>query len=147
LLEGAAAELATASRDQNAIDELEALYEQMADVIEAEGRWLDVVRLNQAFHERLYADANSPILLEILERLWRRIPWAAVGGASVEGRTHGMLEEHADILRAVKARDPAIVADRIREHCRNGSKRVAGYLEAKQRGTATNLGGIPGSER
>ncbi len=146
LLESAAAELATPGRDQNAMDELEALHDQMADLVEAEGRWLDIVQLNQAFHERLYREASSPILLDILERLWRRIPWASVGGASFAGRTQGMLEEHAEILQAVKERDGALVADRIREHCRNGSKRVAGYLETRQRETVANSRGIPGSE-
>ena len=135
LLESKAAELAMANVDQNGIDELEALHQQMADLAK-KGQWQQVARANRAFHLKLFNAAESPVLFEILERLWTRIPWAAIG-ARIAGRAQEMIKEHGEILRAMREGDPSLVAEKVREHCEIGSDRVAGYLEMSRSGQAS----------
>lgn len=129
ILESKAAEIATPNLDQEAVTELEALHQQYAAAAK-EAAWRQAVRINRAFHMRVYSAAKSPILFRIIDRLWTRIPWAYVGHTF---RAQEITQEHGRILSAIGAGDPISVADAVREHIEIGCNRVAGHLE-KQHG-------------
>lgn len=103
-LEGLGARLASASITDEELEELEAIHERFA-ALDPE----DPSRpaLNREFHFRIYEAARSPMLLALLRLLWQAFP----NGPVLHTHERGVVE-HADLLRALKARD-ADEAERI----------------------------------
>ena len=73
------------------------------------------IKNNYAFHFRLYQQAYSPILLEIIDTLWLRVsPHLYFAGGAKRHRMSN--EEHRTIIEAVRVGDPdaacaALVSD------------------------------------
>lgn len=83
---------------------------------------------NYAFHLKLYAIAQAPILAEIADRLWLRF------GPSLRvvcGRmgTQNFPDQHRETLDALKARDPIRAAEAIRRDVVQGMEQVRFVLE------------------
>lgn len=70
-VEGTAAEWATSTISPEEIDELERINERLHRCIDGNSL-ADYLTLNRRFHFTLYAAARSPMLQQIIEKLWLR---------------------------------------------------------------------------
>jgi DNA-binding GntR family transcriptional regulator len=85
---------------------------------------------NRAFHAALWAAADNPILVGILESLRDQAALAAVTTWARQPSWRDEAQEHAQILAAVEASDADRAADLTRRH-------IAGFLERLRQGGGT----------
>lgn len=108
------------------IDHLEQI-DQRLDRMIADGDVSGYLRLNHAFHEKLYDHANAPILKDLAERLWLRF------GPSLRvvcGRfgTQSLPDRHKDIIDALRAGDAEKVAKATTQDIEQGMELMAEAL-------------------
>lgn len=108
------------------IDCLENIDQQLDRMI-ADGDVSGYLRLNHAFHEKLYDHADAPILKDLAERLWLRF------GPSLRvvcGRfgTQSLPDRHKDIIDALRAGDPEKVAKATTQDIEQGMELMADAL-------------------
>lgn len=108
-LESLAAALAAGRATDEDVAEIEELEQSLNRTDLPDGH---LTELNRQFHFRIYQCARSPILLSLLNQLWRT---ATARLASTLDRDE-MAAEHERIVAAIRARSPADAAERTREH-------------------------------
>jgi DNA-binding GntR family transcriptional regulator len=74
--------------------------------------------INAAWHWTLYEAADSPLLLSFVRRLWEAFPWRTMW--VIPGRAETSVEEHAQIMLALRAREPRRAASLMRQHIESG---------------------------
>jgi DNA-binding GntR family transcriptional regulator len=108
ILEGEAARLAAKNADENALRELDALIERGRAQVHA-GDERELVGTNSAFHGRVAELAGNHVLLEMIDRLDKRIRWYFASVAAARGEASW--DEHRELVRALRARDPELAAE------------------------------------
>ncbi len=106
-LESLAAELAAARMTDVDLDDVDEILAQMEEC--EPGTALDA-RLDREFHFRIYAGTRSPVLLALMNLLWRSLDGGTPVGAE------GSLAEHQAIAEALWKHDPALAATASRRH-------------------------------
>jgi DNA-binding GntR family transcriptional regulator len=106
-LEPLAAELAAARMTDRDLDDVDEILAQMEEC--EPGTALDA-RLDREFHFRIYEGARSPVLLALMNLLWRSLDGGAPVGAE------GSLAEHQAIAEALWKHDAALAAAASRRH-------------------------------
>jgi DNA-binding GntR family transcriptional regulator len=71
-----------------------------------------VNELNRRLHFRIYEIADSPLLLALLRRLWNAFPM----GPQASRPVAESVEQHARIIEALRAHDPAAAAEATEYH-------------------------------
>lgn len=108
-LEALAGSLAVAKMTDGDLAEIEALYQEVAACRPDDER---LAELNRQFHFRVYECARSPMLLLLMRLLWRSFP-----DGPQAGRPHQeSVQQHAELVSALKERDEERVAALIRNH-------------------------------
>jgi DNA-binding GntR family transcriptional regulator len=108
-LETLAGSLAVAKMTDGDLTEIEALYREVAACRADDER---LAELNRQFHFRVYECARSPMLLLLMRLLWRSFP-----DGPQAGRPHQeSVQQHAELVSALKERDEERVAAIIRDH-------------------------------
>ncbi len=108
-LESLAGSLAVSKMTGDDMAEIEDLYRQVADCDPEDDR---LAELNRRFHFRIYECARSPMLLLLMRLLWRSFPRGPQAG-----RPHSeSVEQHAQLVTALKNRGEEQVAAIIRDH-------------------------------
>jgi DNA-binding GntR family transcriptional regulator len=113
LLETEAARLGTAKISNEAIDQMRRRLREMiaakrkGDVEAAIGADFD-------FRHILYAAANNPILVDLIQQSWNLFPGSILW--NIPGRIAQSIREHRLILDAVAARDPTAAAYAVENH-------------------------------
>jgi len=118
LLEGSAVELAVAALTPARLRELERVHQRFLGAV-ADDRGREIVAGNEAWHYLLYDAAGSPLLTEFIRRLWDVYPWRTMW--VLPGRTAQSAAEHEGIMEAIRAREVASAAERMRRHIALGS--------------------------
>jgi DNA-binding GntR family transcriptional regulator len=120
-IEGMAARYAAATIGDEAIAELERLYERMVrcktpdDIVEYR-------ELNRLFHSGIFGASGRSYLVRTLAQLWAAFPtmlWSnvpRVARDSVPERDAPDIEEHTAILDALRAHDPDAAERAVRRH-------------------------------
>jgi DNA-binding GntR family transcriptional regulator len=142
-LEGFAAELAVAHLGDAQLDQLreaERLFRHsIEEVIEDRRRGVDTdwttesewERANNLFHGEIQAAAGNRQLLSAIAHLHQRFPrdltWSALSRSSHLLAEN--IEQHARILAAIEARDPAQARVTMTEHVRAAGELIARRLE------------------
>lgn len=124
-LEGVAAALAAQHADATELRILPAMLEAMR-ALPADPR--AHARENQAFHEQIYRAAHNRFLLKSLQALLNFVPLLGRTTYHDQNRIEEAEREHAEIVAAIIARDPARAEDAARRHIRhayNSRVRVA----------------------
>lgn len=104
MLEGLAVERATPNLSAAAIDRLEQLIDEMHQLLNADNYDSYILR-HYNFHFTIYAAANQPRLLKMIEILWLQIgPWfrQKTEQANLSGTPNIY---HQELVRALRARD------------------------------------------
>jgi DNA-binding GntR family transcriptional regulator len=108
-LEALAGSLAVAKMSDGDLAEIEALYREVVACRPDNER---LAELNRQFHFRVYECARSPMLLLLMRLLWRSFP-----DGPQAGRPHQeSVQQHAELVSALKERDEERVAAIIRDH-------------------------------
>ena len=118
-LEGLATELAAKKITDEQLEELEQINTDLASCDPDEPKRFE---LNRRFHFGIYAAAGSPILMSLLNLLWRSLN---------EGPGHGRpldeaIAQHNALLEALRARDPELAGHRTRQHIQGGMRYETG---------------------
>lgn len=96
---------------QEDILELESINESM-QAAARKGNVKAYLVANHAFHFRLYSVTNSLVMLPIVESLWMQVgPF--LNGVFTAAGTKNAHDNHEQILKALRRRDPVAVADAV----------------------------------
>ena len=115
-LEGTAAALAARNADETEIRILSATLDAMR-ALPHDARMH--ARENQALHQQIYHAARNRFLLKSLQSLLNFVPLLGPTTYNAPGRIEKALEEHVEIVDAIRARDPARAEEAIRLHIRH----------------------------
>ena len=107
-LESLGTELATAKATVDDVDRLDAINEQYANSHEEE----EIVDLNREFHFAVYEIADLPVLTSQLNLLWRSLD----GGPRVDRPLSESVEQHRQILDAIRSGDALVAGRLVRAH-------------------------------
>jgi len=116
-LEVQAARLAIERTNDKEYQVLLAAIEQLTGEMASEQAAGDVEKireLNRQIHMTIYAAAGLPRMLALIEGLWAVYPFDTL--TVMQGRTERALQEHQEILEAVRARDSDRLAVAFEEH-------------------------------
>lgn len=77
-------------------------------------RRAETVSINHHLHLRLYEEAHSPRLKQMITDLWKQLPFNSLG--LVEGRAEQAYQEHEQLFAAIRNGDSATAEQIIRRH-------------------------------
>jgi DNA-binding GntR family transcriptional regulator len=133
-LEGLAAENATARITDAEIDHLEGIHEGLIDA-EKNQRWSEAVKANWQFHHTLYAAAELPELLAILESIWLRNGPLLNFQYPHAPPTYKGRHQHLVVLESLRRRSPQHVSQAVRDDMIEGGAGLVKLLEQAEAGT------------
>jgi DNA-binding GntR family transcriptional regulator len=108
LLEGEAAERGCLRLGAAQIKTLQALCSRMDKALAA-GQASDYLAANEDFHVLLYRAAGSPLLFELIDKLWLKAGPISNQLFDTSESQAGLNDAHADVLVALEQRDSAAV--------------------------------------
>jgi DNA-binding GntR family transcriptional regulator len=112
-LEGLAGRLAA---QHAAPEEIRVLWEMVRNDHELVDRPELLARANKRFHRQIHLASHNRYLIQQLDMLHRSMALLATTSLAAEGRSSQALEEHAQIVRAIEARDGEAAALAVRNH-------------------------------
>lgn len=120
-IEGMSARHAAEQITDEEVAELESLRRRML-ALTMPDELPEYRELNRSFHSLIYAASRRSFLARTLAQLWAAFPtmlWSNIphaATASAPGRDEADEEEHAEIVRALAARDPEWAERAVRHH-------------------------------
>lgn len=108
LLEGEAAERGSLRLDAAQLSTMHALHGQMAAALAA-GKAAEYLAANEDFHVLLYRAAGSPLLFELIDKLWLKAGPISNQLFDTPAASACLNDAHTDVMRALDARDSAAV--------------------------------------
>jgi DNA-binding GntR family transcriptional regulator len=127
LLEGLAGELACARMSDDALADIEALHERMIAAYRQENR-RRFFEINQEIHERIAQASGNPVLARVCEGLSGQVRRIRYMPQITEAQWRTAAEEHAAIMKSLKARNRKAVGRELRGHLRTKRERVKTLL-------------------
>jgi DNA-binding GntR family transcriptional regulator len=124
VLEPLAVELAVPRLTVEEVEELERLHKRHANA--RSGKNATVADPNQAWHWAIYEASGWPILGDLIRQLWEAFPWRTMW--ALPGRMSLSLEEHEAVMEAIRERDAAAAAERMRKHVTSGRATLLAHL-------------------
>lgn len=109
-IEGYAVEQAALNASQELVSHLRELNRLLSKAMEQSGNKVDAVRLNKELHFSVYAAAQMPMLIKIIETLWLRIgPILNYDLRIGSERTLKKIavQHHSDLIKALERGDAA----------------------------------------
>lgn len=136
-LENQSARLACARASDAQIDEIAGMAQRMEREYD-HSDMLDVFEIDMGFHRAIASAAGNPVLAEmhqaLLARLWR----ARFLSASRKRSRDRVLQQHADIVAALRARDADLVSTHVGAHLDHLSINVANFFQAEAAAALTS---------
>lgn len=131
-LEGLAAFEATAHIEDADISFLEDTQTRLNEAMD-KAQYADVLRLNKAFHFRLYAACEMPRLVKLIESQWLRIG-PSFNGLYPEFAIHRRgVSNHQRAITGLKDQDAKTVRAAIENDLRDGYMRLSNLVSSGQR--------------
>lgn len=136
-IEGMAARFAAENISDEELDELRALATRMAEC-ETPKDLHEYRELNRRFHGVIFTASRRSYLVRTLAQLWLAFPtmlWSnvpRVATASVPERDEPDVAEHAAIIEALAAHDPAAAERAVRTHIEAAGTSLLGALETQK---------------
>ncbi len=105
---------------------------QLASIEKVLARWEEKARAgeptaeeDQTFHRLLYEPLGNQALISLLDTFWLVFHAVPVQTIITDMQPTTTLQDHKDILEAVRSRDPNLARQRIQDHFRNLEERIA----------------------
>jgi len=124
LLEPWAAEQACRNRPEEAVPRVKRILNEMQAAI---GQPKKYILKNSEYHFAVYSSANSPLLLQIIERLWCRIGPYLIIHTKLDDLVK-VQKPHQDIFRAFAEGDTAAIRDAVRADLEEGARFILPHL-------------------
>ncbi len=126
LLESTAAERACDLRPEEAIAQVRGILKAMEASLDRPKIYM---RRNTQFHFSIYAYSDSPLLLEMLNRLWARVfPYSYTYAIVNQDKTDAM-RSHGEMFEAFVARDKKRLTDALRQDLERAARLIIPALE------------------
>jgi len=126
LLESTAAERACDLRPDTAIPKVKALLEAMEISVDRPKIYM---RRNTQFHFSIYSYADSPLLMEMLNRLWARVfPYAFTYAILNQDKTNAM-RSHGKMFEGFAQANKKKITDALREDLEAAGRLIIPALE------------------
>src|SRR6266481_3457339 len=130
VLEGLAAGLAAERIGREAVAELKGLQLQINAALDA-GNYAAALKANKAFHFLIYAGAQMPRLVSMIESVWVRIG-PSLNDLYPEFATARVgVSNHMEAIAGLEAGDKARVQAAIEKDIRDGYRRLASRIEQR----------------
>lgn len=113
LLETEAAHLGTAKLSDPGLAGMKAELKRMESAKRGNNP-AEAARADLGFRRTLYAAAENPILLDLIDQVWLSFPGSILYG--IPGRLAQSIKEHHEILEAVARRDPTAAGFCVQKH-------------------------------
>lgn len=130
-IEGLAGELAAAHATEEAVAEIGLLHYQML-LHHTRDELPGYFEANKAFHRKIVALSNNPILAWVWELLAVRVDRARYSSNLWPTRWKTAIQEHQQILDALAAGDGVQAGQALRDHVRSGLSGLVAALQAKR---------------
>jgi DNA-binding GntR family transcriptional regulator len=127
-LEGLAGYLASKRISDEDVEVFEQIVRQ-EKVSATRGDSAGLLAAGDAFHGKLVELANNPFLTEAINTLRSRVRPYSLRSTSLPSRKTHVIEEHAEIVKALRRRDADAVKHLMERHIENSRERI---LEARQ---------------
>jgi DNA-binding GntR family transcriptional regulator len=82
---------------------------------------------NRDWHWAIYEASGSSLLNDFVRRLWEAFPWRTMW--ALPGRAKLSHEEHVAVMEAIRRRDAALAAERMRAHVSSGRDTLLAHLQ------------------
>lgn len=128
VLEGLAAEQAAPNISQDDIEWLEQVQVKINAALD-EGRYLDVMEANKAFHFLIYRRSGMNRLVAMIETMWLRIGPSFNDLYPEFAQTRQGVSNHLWAIRGLQDKDPAAVRAAIENDIRSGYRRLSSYVD------------------
>lgn len=128
-LESLAAKLAAELIDRENIQELEDLNARMDKFADAKNVSV-LINLNSEFHNLIIDNCGNSRLIRFLEALLREFKRATAYSFTETGRIKRVIEEHAEIITAIKERNPEKAEKLMAKHIQNGWQFIKSRVES-----------------
>lgn len=128
-LEGLAAEHSTTRISEADIDKMAEMHDELIRA-EQEHRWSDAVRANWQFHHGLYAGAELPEVLAILDDIWMRNGPLLNFHYPNAPPTYPNEHQHLAVLKYLRQRRPDKVRESIQADMMEGGQNLVRLLES-----------------
>lgn len=126
LLETEAAKLGTAKLSEAGLASMRAQVRRM-EAGKRAGDVTEAARADLEFRRTLYAAADNPILLDLIDQAWLSFPGSIL--LNIPGRLAQSIKEHHQILEAVKRRDPTEVGFFLQKHLLGALEVLEAYVD------------------
>jgi len=124
-LESLAVEKSCARRPENAIPRIRAVLEELGESVENPRQYLS---RNYEFHFRIYAYAESPLVLKIIDGLWARVgPY--IIHAATSGDLGRSMNFHRKMFEGFAARDKDLMVTGLRGDLQSAAEFITPHLE------------------
>lgn len=107
------------TRRQELLGDLEK-YEAQMEAAQVADNTSELVELNARLHMRIYEEARSPLLKEMIADLWKRFAFSTFW--FVPDRTSRALSEHTELLDALRREDDRAAEAILRHHIESGGR-------------------------
>lgn len=128
-LEVQAAQLAAERITDESLQRMQANLETMAASLEDLSTFVDA---DAAFHREIAAASGNQVLQELLQSIRSLLRIWVDRALTDEGHAAAALKEHAEIHRALAARDPEAVTSTMRSHMETATRRLLAGFDASQ---------------
>ncbi len=142
ILDRASTRLACERMSREEVARLEEVVEETRRVTEARDLQA-MVRTHAAFHDLIYAASGNAELVRVARNLWDRSCRYRILALSDEENARRGLAQHAAILAAIQARDPARAVALADEHDRSSIR----HLRGRMAGSRETAQAVPDHER
>jgi DNA-binding GntR family transcriptional regulator len=112
-----AVRFAAQKADRPTIEQLGTLLQQTRQAIRS-GDTTAFSDLDLEFHRVIWTSTNNPLAMRIGELIGGQIRLLVATTARAPGRFRGAYEEHCEVYRAIKNKDPAAAVAAMRKHIR-----------------------------
>jgi len=138
LLESTAAERACDLRSEEVIQKVRGILEAMEASLDRPKIYM---RRNTQFHFSIYACSDSPLLLEMLNRLWARVfPYVYTFAILNQDKADAM-KAHRQMLEAFVDRDKKRLVDALRQDLEQAAEIIIPVLERRASESQKDQGG------
>ncbi len=107
---------------------LDQLHDALRDAVES-GHGSDISSRNAEWHWAIYELSDLPHLKEFIRRLWELFPWRTMW--VLPERAERSVEEHAQIMEAIRAGDAELASRRLRAHILSGEQSLLDQAAAQ----------------
>jgi DNA-binding GntR family transcriptional regulator len=121
LIETHAAKLACERRNDQVLPKIKTMLRQLNGAIEKPKRYLD---LNSKYHLAIYACAESPLLFDVINRIWARIVPYFFLYVSNPQDLRRTIEFHLAMYKALEARDAKRMEQAVKEDLETAARMI-----------------------